>query len=353
MNIVYTVNGEGMGHATRSSVIIDHLLRQGHRLAIFGAGVKPLEYLRMNFEQVAGVQGLHMVYRDNKVHRVHTMVKGLITARQLRPDLKRIKNLLRDFRPEVVITDFDFHGFMIAKLWHLPLVSIDNVQIVTQAALKIAPEDLLNFELNYLVARLMVPTADYYCITTFFQPELKRPYKKNKVFFVPPVLRTRLLEQKASVGRHILVYQTADSYERLWPILEKTKERYIIYNTLRRATGSRHLIFKPFSEAGLIADLASAKAVIVNGGFNLITEALYFGKPVLSLPIKNFYEQKLNALTLEREGLGLMSERLTTPILNEFLSKLEMFGAKHRKINFDQKIIFQTVDDILARCRKS
>ena len=45
MNILYGVPGEGMGHATRSKVVIDHLLKKGHELYVF-----PVEEL-INFWQ--------------------------------------------------------------------------------------------------------------------------------------------------------------------------------------------------------------------------------------------------------------------------------------------------------------
>ena len=77
MNIVYTVNGENMGHATRSSVVIEHLLSRGHHVSVFSSGTRPVEYLRAKFDTVASVTGLHMVYRNNKVQRLPTAMKAL------------------------------------------------------------------------------------------------------------------------------------------------------------------------------------------------------------------------------------------------------------------------------------
>lgn len=38
MRILYGVVGEGMGHATRSRVVIEHLLAAGHRLHVVVSG---------------------------------------------------------------------------------------------------------------------------------------------------------------------------------------------------------------------------------------------------------------------------------------------------------------------------
>lgn len=48
-----------------------------------------------------------------------------------------------------------------------------------------------------------------------------------------------------------------------------------------------NLQFKNFNEDEFYRDLASCRAVITNGGFSLMTEALYLQKPILSVPVKN------------------------------------------------------------------
>jgi uncharacterized protein (TIGR00661 family) len=38
MNLLYGVVGEGMGHATRSRVVLDHLARAGHDIKVVVSG---------------------------------------------------------------------------------------------------------------------------------------------------------------------------------------------------------------------------------------------------------------------------------------------------------------------------
>ncbi|MGE3668821.1 MAG: glycosyltransferase family protein, partial [Polyangiaceae bacterium] len=38
MRILYGVVGEGMGHATRSRVILEHLVRRGHQIKVVVSG---------------------------------------------------------------------------------------------------------------------------------------------------------------------------------------------------------------------------------------------------------------------------------------------------------------------------
>ena len=46
---------------------------------------------------------------------------------------------------------------------------------------------------------------------------------------------------------------------------------------------------------------------MVNGGHNLICEALHFGKPVLCFPIKRLFEQFINAWHVRELGYGTFS----------------------------------------------
>lgn len=348
MNIVYTINGEGMGHASRSSIVIEHLLAHGHAVRIFSAGERPLAFLWQKFGSVASVMGLHMVYGDNKVYRLRTAMRVLRKTPLIRQDIATIRESLESFHPDVVITDFDFHGQLVASMYHVPVVSIDNIQYLTQARFSVTPEDFVNYQLNYLVAKMMVPHADYYLITAFDPLPIRHAEKKERIFFVPPPLRKKILDTTPSIGEHILVYQTYDMYDKLLPLLTQTKERFIVYNNCRAAS-SDSIENKNFSEEGFIVDLASAKAVITNGGFNVIAEAVYFRKPVLSIPILNHFEQLQNAIMLQERGLGKAARRISVRVLNDFIHSIDSIREHAPKIVFDNSILFQKLDAVLCK----
>ena len=59
-------------------------------------------------------------------------------------------------------------------------------------------------------------------------------------------------------------------------------------------------------KTGDFADaLSRCKGVIAPAGHQLLSEALYLGKPVLAFPQKNQYEQTVNARMLEKSGFGM------------------------------------------------
>ncbi len=346
MNIVYTINGEGMGHASRSSVVIDYLLSKGHTVTIFSAGVQPVRFLREKFGSVAEVMGFHMVYRENKVDRMRTAFRFMNNLSDLRKDMQTIRRSLATTQPDLVITDFDMHGQIVSSLYKVPIISIDNIQLLNYTTVKTEAKDFVDYELNVLVAKMMVPHADFYFITTFEPEMLLNKHRKKQVFFVPPLLRSKVLRQAPSQGEYILVYQTADSYSKLLPLLAQTKQNYHVYNSQHRSI-SKNIICKPFNEDAFIADLASAKAVITNGGFNVITEALYFQKPILSIPIANHFEQKLNSMLLTQLGLGLSAPKLTGTVLNTFLHETKKLAESPARIHFDNTILFRKLESVM------
>ena len=49
--IIYGVLGEGMGHATRSSAVIEYLLKKGHHVHIFTSN-RAVDFLSKKFKNV-------------------------------------------------------------------------------------------------------------------------------------------------------------------------------------------------------------------------------------------------------------------------------------------------------------
>ena len=148
--------------------------------------------------------------------------------------------------------------------------------------------------------------------TTFVRP----PVRKEKTTLFPPILRPEILAAQRSIGDHLLVYQTAEGGETLAHTLEQTGLPCRVYGMRRGLTEDQvegNLRYRPFSEAGFIADLASARGVIAGGGFTLMGEAVYLHKPMLSVPVKGQFEQVLNGRYLQKLGYGHYAETLDDP----------------------------------------
>ncbi len=329
MKILYGVTGEGMGHATRSRVVIEHLSRE-HEVEVVVSG-RAHDYLKAREHDHLGVNkiwGLSIVYEDNEVQNLRTVLSNLTSAALggLPKNVKAYFDLTGQFQPDVVVSDFESWSHLYGKLHGLPVVSLDNNQIVNRC--DHPPEVLAGKEAEYLVAKAVVkaklPGCFHYLITSFFHP----PVGKPRTTLHPPVLRPEILAARPEPGGHLLVYQTSTSNAALPQILAGCGRECRIYG-LRRDLAEDlregNLLYRPFSERTFIEDLRTAHAVVSGGSFTLMSEAVYLHKPMLSVPVKKQFEQVLNGRYLEKVGYGLTGDEVTGPLLGALLERAPEF----------------------------
>lgn len=352
MKILYGVVGEGMGHAMRSRVVLTHLVEQGHELEIMASG-RATDFLAKHFEGVNRIHGLHMIYEENRVRRGKTLWSNVLTgAAGLPQNIQAYFELIADFRPSVVISDFESWTYLFAKLHGLPIVSIDNMQIINRCTH--APEIIEGHEAEFQITKTFIkgklPFCNHYLITTFFEP----PVRKPDTTLVSPILRPEILSAKASQGEHLLVYQTAEGHDDLAGTLAATNIECRIYGMRRGISEEQRegtLRFMPFSETRFIEDLASCRGVIAGGGFTLMGEAVYLRKPMLAVPLGRQFEQLMNARYLEREGYGMCAETLDDPqTIFSFVQRLGEFGQNLRGYRQDGNTrLFENLEHLLDK----
>lgn len=316
--ILYGVSGEGSGHATRSKEILCRLVKK-HRVKVLAYG-KSYDFLKDSFN-VQKIYGLHLYYRDGTVDYLKTVLTNLRRLPHEFGDTRHaVHKLVREFKPELVISDFEPVSGLVARRHQLPLISLDNQHIFTNCAVKYPKRFAREAFVNRLVIAAYLPRISETLITCFYHPEL---LKKNTYLF-PPIIREKILKQKPSKGRHVLVYQTASGDDSIVRILKASGLEFVFYGCNKDLRDGR-VLYKKFSEDGFIKDLASCRFVIANGGLSLLSEALHLGKPVLSIPIAGQFEQIANAYYLDKLGYGKYCRKLTPAGIKNFAGKLGVF----------------------------
>ena len=311
MKILYGVVGEGMGHAMRSRVILEHLVAHGHEVEIMASG-RACEFLGKRFADVTRIHGFHMILEENRVRLGKTLQSNVVTgARGVPHNIGAYFDEIGRRSPDVVISDFESWAYLYGKTHRLPILSIDNMQVIHRCTLPapIREGHQVAFQLTKAFIKAKLPGCDAYFITAFFRP----PARKPDTFVFPPILRPEILAAKSQVarGEHLLVYQSGS--RELEQILAKTGVPCRIYNMrpgLKEDVREGNLLFRPFSEQGFITDLATSRGVIGAGGFTLMGETVFLGKPMLSVPMEKQFEQILNARYLEHLHYGACCEDL-------------------------------------------
>jgi uncharacterized protein (TIGR00661 family) len=328
MKILYGVVGEGMGHATRSRVILDALTKR-HEIQVVVSG-RAYDFLGARFPDVHKIWGATLAYEENAVSKLKTALqnaRGAVTG--IPENVKQYLEISERFAPDAVISDFDTFAYLYGVNWRLPVISIDNMQIINRCRHEpaITAGQQTDFQLAKNIVKAKLPGCYHYLVSTFFYPEVR----KARTTLVPPILRPEILEARPVKGEHLVVYQTSTSNKELPQILKGSGLRCLVYGLRRDITSDltdENLTYRPFSEKGFIDDLRTAKAVIANAGFSLMSECVYLRKPLLSVPVAGQFEQVLNARYLEKLGYGLLADELTSDILERFLLQVPFFEGK-------------------------
>ena len=362
MRILYGVVGEGMGHATRSRVVLEHLLAMDHEVHVVVSG-RAFDFLRTSFAGRGGsgpstidvqeIHGLHLVYEGGAVDKSESLWSNLEQAPAgILHNIAAYGEVVGHFAPEVVISDIESWAYLFARAHGIPVVSIDNMQILNRCShgldVKAGRSGLPAFDYNLArwSVKAKLPGAWHYLVTTFFMP----PVRKPRTTLVPPILRPEILAAKREPGEHLLVYQTSTTNRALLLQLSRLPLECRVYGmgTEREPELGANVRLCPFSQQGFVDDLRTARAVVAGGGFSLMGEAVHLHVPMLSVPVRSQYEQELNARYLDRLGFGEYAPELHIELLEDFLAHTDDFAhALESWLPRDNGMLFNCLDELL------
>ncbi len=332
--VFYCVCGEGMGHAIRTGVIVDKL-KDKYDVHIFSSD-RAYKYLSSKFDNVYEIGGFNTVYINNKVNNLKTLADAIKrNPTNMKIGYENLYKKAAQLKPDVIVTDFEIYATTVAKLRGIPLISLDNMHIITQTKIDYPKNHLGEMLKAVGVIKTYVVKPKIYIITSFFYPKVKA--RKHAVIY-PPIIREDILKLEPKEGNHIIVYQTSRESERLVKRLKALKdEEFIVYGFNRNEIDG-NLTYKKFNEDEFYDDLASAKAVICNGGFTFISEAIHLKKPIYSVPAIGNFEQTLNGFYVQKLGYGEYHESMSAKLVANFLKRLPKYQrrlAKVKKTNND------------------
>ncbi len=325
--IFYCICGEGMGHAIRSSVIIDRI-KDKYDVYIFSSD-RAYKYLNEKFDNVYKIGGFNTVYINNKVNNTKTLINALKrNPLNIKEGYEELYKKARKLSPDVIVTDFEIYATMVSKLLSIPLISLDNIHMITQTAIDYPPKHQGEMLKAKGVIKSYVIKPKIHILTSFFYPKIK---PKKRAVLYPPVIREDILKLKPTIEDHIIVYQTSKESVKLVEQLKSLNEKFIVYG-FNKDEVDENLTYKLFNENEFYNDLASAKAVICNGGFTFISEAISLKKPIYSVPAIGNFEQTLNGFYVQKLGYGEYHEETSPKKVEKFLKRLPKYQEKLAKV---------------------
>lgn len=328
--IVYALSGQGRGHTSRVMAVSDELRDRGHEI-VYCCGGTARDILEAEGASVVPVPPLRQVLEGNQVRFLQTIRSNWESITHTDEIVTELADTFLDIRPDLVITDFEAFSHRAADRLDIPVLSFNHQQIVTETRYDLPMKYRVDAAISTLAIRLIAPSnPQHTLITSFFFPPLRDPSRST---LVAPIIRPGIQAISPRGGDHVLVYyNSTDGAEHVLQTLREVDAAFVVYNFEEPVDADQYenVRFKRPCLDEFLEDLAGSRSVISTAGFTLTSEALYLGKPLLVVPNRGIFEQTLNALFLQRNGLGaaVLDQPLTARDVTAFLSQQKSYEAK-------------------------
>jgi uncharacterized protein (TIGR00661 family) len=317
VKIFYGICGEGLGHSGRSLALIERLTTLGHSVTIF-TFADAYRLLAKSGYRPHRIEGLR--WRENAnggVAAFGTLCNFAQYLRARHESLDQIRQLALVERPDLFITDFEPLTALAAASLKIPCVSVDNQHRFCQPLGSGFPLALQMYgRLAGEFVRRWIKGPRQCVVAVFHDCPPSRHFCR-----VDALLRDQIAQLEPTDGDHVLIYGRSEIGRRMAEVAATVPERFIAYGF--EGPAAPNIQYKRASYQDFAADLASSRAVVALAGHQLMSEARYFGKPLLVVPMPNQHEQAINARYARLEGFGdyVSIDRLTPAHIQQTLRR--------------------------------
>lgn len=331
MRIVYGVHGFGRGHAMRALAILPELIER-HEVLIL-AGGDAYNALWPDYPVVRIPRLRYYYNRRGKLSNYLNIKHNISTVLDLKlygSSLDMVCDHMKEFKPDVVLTDSEAFTHRAAARMGIPRITFDHFGLLAYCRLPLSSLDRLIRRGNAFVYKWLFGEPDRAVVTGFFEP----PARRSGVTVVGPVIREEVRQVTPKCGDYLLVYLSQGDQEYTQQMEQALMELDLpvrVYGTSRRGL-QNNVQYKPLANLPFIEDLAGCRAILATTGNQLCGEVIYFGKPMLGIPLPCL-EQRINAQQIERIGIGMQArkKKISASMIRAFLSQEERFAQSARR----------------------
>jgi uncharacterized protein (TIGR00661 family) len=325
MKILYAIQGTGNGHLSRARDIIPILDKKGE-LDVLISGTQA--DVQVEYPVKYRLNGLSFVFgKKGGVDLKQTLLRA--NSRKFISEIAKLP--VADY--DLIINDFEPVSAWAARLKGRPCIGLSHQSAVLSP---LAPKPKEDDLLGRLVLKNYAPVSAYYGFHF-------HTYGPN---IYTPVIRRQIREVRVTDKGHYTVYLPAYDDGRLFNFFSRFKQvRWEIFskhNTSAFKLGN--VSVRPLNNTAFIESMASGSGVLCGAGFETPAEALYLGKKLMVIPMKNQYEQQCNAAALKKMGVPVIKKLHTkhTDTLYEWIES-------RTNIEVDYPDITQQIIDTLIQ----
>lgn len=297
MKVLYAVQGTGNGHLSRAMDIVP-CLRKKVEVDVLVSGIQA--DLSLPFDVKYRYHGLSFIFgKAGGVDLWRTFMNN-----RIREIVKEVEKVPVE-QYDLVINDFEPVSAWASYLREHPCIGLSHQAAVLDL---LSPKSEEIDMMGKFILKHYAPAQKNYGF--HFQPY-------NKHIFTP-VIRQQVRNQQVKNDGHYTVYLPSYNDARLLKhLLRFSNIRWEVFSKHNRVPFSiKNVNVQPIDNERFIASMASATGVLCGAGFETPAEALYLKKKLMVIPMKNQYEQHLNAAALTQMGV---------PVLKKLKPKYDIF----------------------------
>lgn len=308
MKILYGIQGTGNGHITRARHLANAFASHPDlQVDYFFSGRKADSYFDMGiFGGYQTKRGLTFITENGRIQHLKTVMNNNVFS--VLNDIKSVD--LNSY--DLLVNDFEPITAWAARKKGLPSISVSH-----QAAFLNTVPTKDQTVLDKMITRCFAPTT--YNLGTHW-------YHFGHDI-IPPFVAHDLIElskhssAQSDVNNKVLVYLPFESIDVIREqLLVLSDWDFICYHpSINNSSQEQNIEWHAPSIAKFKRDLAQCSGVLSNCGFELSTECLSLGKPLLVKPLDKQFEQQSNAYTLEQLGLCDVIYSLSAEQIDDWL----------------------------------
>jgi len=302
MKILYAVQGTGNGHLSRAMDVIPCLQKRAD-VDILISGIQA--DLKLPFEVKYRKHGLSFIFgKAGGVDLWKTFMSNKV--REIMKEVNEIP--VEEY--DLVINDFEPVTAWACYLREHPCIGLSHQAAVLNKQSPIPEEvDMM----GKFILKHYAPVNISYGF--HFQPY------SDSIF--TPVIRQQIRIQQVNDKGHYTVYLPAyDDARLLKNLLRFENIQWEVFSKHNRVPFSlKNVNVQPINNEKFIESMASSHGILCGAGFETPAEALFLKKKLLVIPMKNQYEQHLNAAALKQMGIPVIKnlKAKNDAVINEWL----------------------------------
>jgi uncharacterized protein (TIGR00661 family) len=323
MKVLYAIQATGNGHISRASEIIP-LLEKKCTLDILISGTEA--DVDLNHFIKYRTKGLCYVFGKKGGIDFYETFKKMKSKRFLN-EIKKIP--VEEY--DLVINDFEPVTAWACKTKNVPCIAMSHQYAVIH---KNAPKPAKVDPFAWMVLRYYAPCKQ----------GVGFHFKSCGEDVFTPVIRKEIRNAVISNLGHYTVYLPAYEEKKLIRFFSsfKSVQWHIFSKHTKRSFTEKNCIIKPVNGPDFTKSFASCEGILCGGGFETPAEALYMGKKLLVIPMKNQYEQHCNAAGAKALGVPVIKS-----LKKKHIAKVESWIKNGEHIKVDYKDETDKIIDIV------